>query len=87
MDWTQVVTIIGVLGAFAIYHANRVDAQITTIENQFVALNQKLDNQINTINQKLDNQINTMNQRLDQSNQRLDQLYTMFIDLLKEGRK
>jgi hypothetical protein len=65
MEWMQVMTIIGVLGAFAIYHANRVDAQITTIENQFVALNQRLDNQSN----------------------RLDQLYNMFIDLVKEGKK
>lgn len=58
MDWIQALTVMGVLGGFLVYHANRVD-------NQIIALNQ----------------------RIEGINQRLDQLYGMFIDLLKEGKK
>lgn len=51
MEWIQVLTIIGVIGGFLIYHANRVDNQVLA------------------------------------TNQRMDQLYNMFVDLLKEGKK
>lgn len=36
---------------------------------------------------KLDTDIKNLSARMDQSNTRIDQLYTMFIDLLKERKK
>lgn len=36
---------------------------------------------------KLDADVRSHGQRIDQAHQRLDQLYQMFIDLLKENRK
>lgn len=36
---------------------------------------------------KMDTDIKEQGQRIDQQGQRIDRLYTMFIDLLKEGRK
>ncbi len=57
MDWTQAITVIGVLGSFIFWLFN-----------------------------KLDSDIKTSNQRIDSQNQRIDQLYQMFIDLLKEKK-
>lgn len=57
MDWTQVFTIIGVLGGFIFYMINRVEKDIDVIAR-----------------------------RLDGHAQRIDQLYKMFVDLLKERK-
>lgn len=58
MDWIQVITIIGTLGAFTFWLFTKLDADIRASNCDIRA-----------------------------SNQRVDQLYQMFIDLLKEGRK
>ena len=69
MEWTQVLTIVGVnialIGAMAtlvVWAVNRVDADVKSICSRM---------------DKMDN-------RFDSHAQRIDQLYKMFIDLLKE---
>jgi hypothetical protein len=57
MDWTQAITIMGVLGGFIFWQVNRIHDDISGI-----------------------------NRRLDGHAQRIDQLYSMFIDLLKEKK-
>ncbi len=46
----------------------------------------KLDNDIKASNTRFDNEIKASNARQDAQMNRIDQLYQMFIDLLKEGR-
>jgi len=58
MDWIQVFTIIGVLGAFMMYMLQRIEGDI-----------------------------DASNRRQDAHAQRIDQLYRMFVDLVKEGKK
>jgi hypothetical protein len=58
MEWIQVLTIIGVLGGFTLWHAARVD-----------------------------NEIKEIRETNKDTNRRVDQLYMMFCDLLKEQRK
>lgn len=36
---------------------------------------------------KLDNDIKSLSNRMDQQNTRIDHIYGMFIDLLREGKK
>ena len=65
MDWTMILTIIGV--NIALFGA-------------LAGLNVWVVN-------KLDTDVKSMCTRLDGHAQRIDQLYQMFVDLLKEGRK
>lgn len=65
MDWTQVMTIIGVLGGFMFY------------------MIQRLEKDIDGINKNVD----SLARRMDGHAARIDKLYEMFIDLIKEGRK
>lgn len=64
MNWIQVFTIIGSLGAFTFW------------------LFTKLDNDIKSSNSRQDAQMG----RIDQQMVRIDQLYGMFVDLLKEKK-
>ena len=57
MDWFQVFTIIGVLGAFMFW-----------------------------IFQKLDTDIQKVEGKIETAHRRMDQLYQVIIDLLKQGR-
>lgn len=57
MDWIQVITIIGSLGALMIY-----------------------------LVQKIDSDVKSLGTRLDSHAQRIDMLYKMFVDLLKEKK-
>lgn len=54
-----------------------------TLIGGYYLIDNKIDGQCFSQTSRID-QVNT---RIDQANNRLDQLYTMFIDLLKEGRK
>ena len=65
MDWIQVFTIIGVLGAFMFY------------------MIQRLERDMDTVNKNID----TQNRRFEAHAIRIDQLYRMFVDLVKEGKK
>lgn len=76
MDWTQVLTIIGSLGAFTFYLLTRVDKDIKD-------LSERLDEQA----KRFDLQFQAQSQRIDVHSQRTDQLYQMFIDLLKHKEK
>lgn len=57
MDWIQVLTIIGVMGAFNFYMFNKLDVDIKD-----------------------------QGTRMDAQVARIDQLYHMFVDLLKQGK-
>jgi len=57
MDWIQVLTIIGVMGAFNFYMFNKLDVDIKA-----------------------------QGTRMDAQVARIDQLYHMFVDLLKQGK-
>ena len=72
MDWYQVATIVGVIIGFM--------AIIITLG--IWAIN-KLDGDIKSLS--ID--VKSMGTRLDGHAMRIDQLYHMFIDLVKEGRK
>lgn len=65
MEWTQVFTIIGVLGGFIFYMIQRLEKDFD----------------------KTNKSIEVLSGRLDGHATRIDQLYRMFVDLLKEGRK
>jgi hypothetical protein len=71
MEWTQVLTIIGVnvalIGALAVL---------------LVWVVTKLDNDVKSISQSVDK----LAARLDGHATRIDQLYKMFVDLLKEQK-
>ncbi len=72
MDWTQTLTIIGVNAAVLAIFATLL-----------VWVVSKLDADIKTVG----NQVDGLSKRLDGHASRIDQLYQMFVDLLKEGRK
>jgi len=79
MDWTQTYTIIGVnmavMGIFAtfiIWAMNKIDADTKGIRDDVKSVKQD---------------IGTLGNRLDSHAQRIDQLYRMFVDLLKETKK
>ena len=69
MEWTHVFTIIGVLGGFMFFMMQRVERDVSRIEKDISNVNSSLEG---------------IGRRLDGHAQRIDQLYKMFIDLLKE---
>ena len=71
MDWTQTFTIVGVNIAL-----------IGALATLIIWVLNKLENDIKDLGNRLDRTA----QRLDGHAQRIDQLYHMFIDLLKERR-
>lgn len=64
MDWTQAITVIGVLSTLIIWAVNKLDTDIKGLSDR----------------------IDKVGVRLDGHAQRIDQLYHMFIDLIKEGK-
>lgn len=72
MDWTQVGTFIGINIALFGAIAGLIIWTVT-----------KHDSEIKSIVSRLD----ATNSRLDGHASRIDQLYQMFVDLIKEGRK
>ena len=72
MDWTQLTTILSL-----------VIALMTAIITLGVWAINKLDGDIKSLSVD----IKSMGTRLDGHAMRIDQLYHMFIDLVKEGRK
>lgn len=83
MDWTQAFAIIGTIGAFIFWVFSKLDNDSKT---QYA----KLDSDIKSLSDKLDTNINALTAKIDAdikaSTQRTDQLYQMFIDLLKERK-
>lgn len=75
MEWTQVFTFIGVNVALFGVMATLI----------IWAIN-KMDTDIKAIGNRLDNDIKSIASRLDGHASRIDQLYRMFIDLLKEKK-
>lgn len=83
MDWAQVIAIVGtniglcaVVGGFIIWAINRMDSDVK-------AISERMDADIKAIGNRLDG----LGNRLDSHAQRIDQLYHMFVDLLKEVKK
>lgn len=72
MDWIQVGTLIGVNVAL-----------IAALATLIVWVVNKLDADVKSVGVQVD----SLGKRLDGHAQRIDQLYKMFVDLLKEGRK
>lgn len=79
MNWEQVAVIVGVnitlIGAFitvAIWLVNKIDGDVKSIAADIKSTGDRID---------------AMGTRLDGHAMRIDQLYKMFIDLIKEGRK
>lgn len=72
MDWIQVATIIGVnIAVFAV------------LATLIVWAVNKLDADVKSLN----TDVKAIGSRLDGHANRIDQLYRMFVDLVKEGRK
>ena len=79
MNWIHVLTIVGVniaiFGALAtliIYMLNKLDGDIKSLGN-------RVDN--------LGNRVDGLSNRLDGHAMRIDQLYNMFVSLLKDSKK
>ncbi len=72
MDWSQVWTIIGI--NLAIFGA---------LATLIIWTVNKLDTDIKGVG----SQLSTLSNRMDGHAMRIDQLYKMFVDLLKEGKK
>ncbi len=90
MDWTILLTIL----ATAIASIGAVYAFLRNFKTDLIGHISRLEKDINVLSTKVDNdtkaQIAQMDQfstRMDQSSARTDQLYQMFIDLLKEKRR
>ena len=82
MEWEQVATIIGVitallgiLGSWMIWAINRMDDDIKKVEVD-----------VKMIASKMDTMGARMDARFESHSARLDQLYQMFVDLLKERK-
>jgi len=90
MDWTQTVTIIGTiigtLGTFVFYVANRLDSDVNALSNRLDININSLSNKIDINNQRTDHLYQMFIDKTDAYNQRTDHLYQMFIDLLKEKK-
>ena len=71
MEWIQVLTIIGVNVAL-----------IAALATLIVWVVNKLDADVKSLGNRLDGH----SERMDQFNLRIDQLYRMFVDLLKERK-
>lgn len=72
MEWSQILTLAGInIGSLAV------------IGTFLVWVVNKLDTDIKSIGTQIENS----NRRLDGHAMRIDQLYHMFVDLLKEGKK
>jgi hypothetical protein len=72
MDWTQTITIIGVMGAL-----------FSVFATMMYWLVSRLDSDIKAIG----SDVKSCTARLDGHAMRIDQLYKIIVDLLKEGRK
>jgi hypothetical protein len=76
MDWNQifiiVVEIFGVVGS---------------IGGFVLWSTTKLDGDLKLLASRIDNDTKMLISRIDSSHARIDQLYQMFVDLLKEGQK
>ena len=75
VDWTQTYALMGVMVALAGIFSTLMFWIIT-----------KLDSDIKQICNRLDQHIASANARTDEMNARTDQLYQMFIDLLKKDK-
>ena len=54
MDWIQVLTIIGTLGAFGFYLGNRLDNDISSLSNRLNSDISSLSNRLDANNQRTD---------------------------------
>jgi hypothetical protein len=72
MDWIQVITIVGTTSGFMFYILNRFETAIKADMNKFEG------------SMKAD--MDKFEKRMDSHASRIDQLYRMFVDLLKEKK-
>lgn len=100
MDWTQILTIAGInitmfagFGTFLVWIMNKLDTDIKALGFQIESSNRRLDGHANRIDQLYNmylsenkaQALRTEQIFLEQS-KRTDQLYGMFVDLLKEKK-
>jgi len=89
------VGLVAIVGGFILWAFGKLDADFKGISADFKGISNKLDADIKGISNKLDADIKGLSlkldadiksqtARLDQMSMRTDQLYQMFIDLLKE---
>lgn len=72
MDWIQAFTIIGVLGGIMFFALQRIEKD--------------MEKDIENSNRRMEADVKSIGNKLDGHAQRIDQLYRMFIDLLKEKK-
>ena len=87
---TVILTIIGtgVAGLMMIKSSIKEDIDhLTDIFNRRDAEQKTTNAELHAMNAQFHDEQRATNARMDQFSSRLDQLYTMFIDLLKEGKK
>lgn len=82
MNWQDIITIVGSLGAFMFWMFNKLDADIKSLNTTINGTNDKMDGSLRHLTAMQAEQ----SKRTDSLNQRLDKLYQMFIDLLKEKK-
>lgn len=82
MDWTQIITLIGVNITL-----------IAALAGLVIWVMNKLASDVNSLGNRLDGHAMRIDQlyqmscaQADRTEKRMDQLYTMFIDLVKEGK-
>jgi len=73
MNWQDILTIVGSLGAFTFWMFNRLDSDIKS-----------LDVTIKGTNDKMDGSLRHLTAMQAEQSKRTDKLYQMFIDLLKD---
>jgi hypothetical protein len=78
MDWNIIGGFIGMtalLAGFLYYILGRLEKDITSVQTDIKQI---------TIN--LDSKMDSLSKRMDSHASRIDQLYRMFVDLLKENK-
>jgi len=76
MDWSQTIVILVSLGSIFFWFVSRFDKDIYRLEKD-----------INNLSGEVKNFANKIEADMRLQSARTDQLYQMFIDLLKEGKK
>lgn len=89
MEWSQILTLAGinvgsiaVICTFLIWVVNKLDADIKVIGTQIESSNRRLDGHA----ARIDQLYNAYMIQSKEQAMRTDNLYKMFIDLLKEGK-
>lgn len=82
MDWLQVLTIIGAIGAFMWYFLTRLEKDIGRLENDIG----RLDSNNESLKSSFESWTKHIVAMQAEQGKRTDKLYQMFVDLLKEKK-